>query len=163
MRRLLKQLLNIFLKLIGILTTIILALSLTMFVIKIFVFYSTFLGNNWLEDSYFNIIKKYNLLRFVKSFILVFLSFEMILVLVSCLYFIIASSIRRYAEEFAKLFATTYTALAFTVSLAMTLTEEIFTLATAIVSLFALIYPIFLKYFYVPKRKRKGQSQTGKD
>ena len=66
----------------------------------------------------------------------------MILVLVSLLYFIIASSIRRYAEEFAKLFATTYTTLAFTVSLAMTLTEEVFTLATAIVSLFALIYPI---------------------
>lgn len=163
MKRLLKQLLNIFWKLIGILTTIALALSLTMLVIKTFVFYSTSLGNNWLEDSYFNIIKKYNFLHSLKSFIVVFISFEMILALVSLLYFIIASSIRRYAEEFAKLFATTYTALAFTVSLAMTLTEEIFTLATAIVSLFALIYPIVLKYFYVPKRGRKGQSQTEND
>lgn len=161
MKRLIKQLLNIFLKLIGILATIVFALSLTLLVIKIFVFYSASVGNNWLEDSYFNIIKKFDWLRFVKSFIVVFLSFEMILVLVSLLYFIIASSIRRYAEEFAKLFATTYTALAFTVSLAMTLTEEVFTLATAIVSLFALIYPIILKYFYVPKRGRKGQSQTG--
>ena len=140
MKRLIKQLLNIFLKLIGILATIVFALSLTLLVIK-----------------------KYDWLRFVKSFIVVFLSFEMILVLVSLLYFIIASSIRRYAEEFAKLFAATYTALAFTVSLAMTLTEEVFTLATAIVSLFALIYPIILKYFYVPKRGRKGQSQTGND
>lgn len=163
MKRLIKQLLNIFLKLIGILATIVFALSLTLLVIKIFVFYSASVGNNWLEDSYFNIIKKFDWLRFVKSFIVVFLSFEMILVLVSLLYFIIASSIRRYAEEFAKLFATTYTALAFTVSLAMTLTEEVFTLATAIVSLFALIYPIILKYFYVPKRGRKGQSQTGND
>ncbi len=163
MKRLLKQLLNIFWKLIGILTAIALALSLTMLVIKAFVFYSTSLENNWLEDSYFNVIKKYNLLHFLKSFIVVFISFEMILALVSLLYFIIASSVRRSAEEFAKLFAATYTALAFTVSLAMTLTEEVFTLATAIVSLFALIYPIFLKYFYVPKRERKGQSQTGKD
>lgn len=163
MKRLLKQLLNIFGKLIGILTAIALALSLTMLVIKAFVFYSTSLENNWLEDSYFNVIKKYNFLHFLKSFIVVFISFEMILALVSLLYFIIASSVRRYAEEFAKFFAATYTALAFTVSLAMTLTEEVFTLATAIVSLFALIYPIFLKYFYVPKRKRKGQSQTGKD
>lgn len=163
MKRLLKQLLNIFWKLIGILTAIALALSLTMLVIKAFVFYSTSLENNWLEDSYFNVIKKYNFLHFLKSFIVVFISFEMILALVSLLYFIIASSVRRYAEEFAKLFAATYTALAFTVSLAMTLTEEVFTLATAIVSLFALIYPIFLKYFYVPKRERKGQSQTGKD
>lgn len=163
MKRLIKQLLNIFLKLIGILATIVFALSLTLLVIKIFVFYSASVGNNWLEDSYFNVIKKYDWLRFVKSFIVVFLSFEMILVLVSLLYFIIASSIRRYAEEFAKLFATTYTALAFTVSLAMTLTEEVFTLATAIVSLFALIYPIILKYFYVPKRGRKGQSQTRND
>jgi hypothetical protein len=163
MKRLIKQLLNIFLKLIGILATIVFALSLTLLVIKIFVFYSASVGNNWLEDSYFNVIKKYDWLRFVKSFIVVFLSFEMILVLVSLLYFIIASSIRRYAEEFAKLFAATYTALAFTVSLAMTLTEEVFTLATAIVSLFALIYPIILKYFYVPKRGRKGQSQTGND
>ena len=163
MKQLIKQLLNIFLKLIGILATIVFALSLTLLVIKIFVFYSSSVGNNWLEDSYFNIIKKYDWLRFVKSFIVVFLSFEMILLLVSLLYFIIASSIQRYAEEFAKLFATTYTALAFTVSLAMTLTEEVFTLATAIVSLFALIYPIILKYFYVPKRGRKGQSQTGND
>ncbi|HBY91556.1 MAG TPA: hypothetical protein DEO31_03900 [Streptococcus sp.] len=163
MKRLLKQLLNIFLKLIGILTTIAIAISLTMLVIKAFVFYSTALGNNWLEDSYFNIIKKYNLFHFVKSFIVVFISFEMILALVSSLYFIIASSIRRSAEKFTKLFAATYTILAFTVSLAMTLTEKVFTLATAIVSLFALIYPIFLKYFYVPKRERKGQSQTGND
>lgn len=163
MKQLIKQLLNIFLKLIGILATIVFALSLTLLVIKIFVFYSSSVGNNWLEDSYFNIIKKYDWLRFVKSFIVVFLSFEMILLLVSLLYFIIASSVQRYAEEFAKLFATTYTALAFTVSLAMTLTEEVFTLATAIVSLFALIYPIILKYFYVPKRGRKGQSQTGND
>ena len=163
MKRLIKKLLNIFLKLIGILTTIVFALSLAMLVVKIFVFYSASVGNNWLEDSYFNIIKKYDWLHFIKSFIVVFLSFEMILVLVSLLYFIIASSIRRYAEEFAKLFATTYTTLAFTVSLAMTLTEEVFTLATAIVSLFALIYPIILKYFYVPKRRQKGQSQTGND
>jgi hypothetical protein len=163
MKRLLKQLLNIFGKLIGILTAIALALSLTMLVIKAFVFYSTSLENNWLEDSYFNVIKKYNFLHFLKSFIVVFISFEMILALVSLLYFIIASSVRRYAEEFAKLFAATYTALAFTVSLAMTLTEEVFTLATAIVSLFALIYPIFLKYFYVPKHERKDQSQTEND
>ena len=68
MKRLIKQLLNIFLKLIGILTTIVFALSLAMLVVKIFVFYSASVGNNWLEDSYFNIIKKYDWLHFIKSF-----------------------------------------------------------------------------------------------
>lgn len=103
------------------------------------------------ENSYLSQLSDFDLVNFLQhfSFLLVLLSLWYIPIFL----LLIAISIRfRKIVKYIPIITTVYATFAFTIVLASTMTEEIFTLCISVASLFALVMSIFYNLIHFDKK-----------